>query len=530
MATLTAPHAAGRGAELAVADDDGETTWAELDERVNRIVNALRGAGLRAGDTLAVVAGNRREWIEVAMACAHGGWTYVPVNWHWVGDELAYVVADAGVTAVVVDHRYADTVGAALADERSADVRIVAGIVTGARPGALAPIESDARFVDYEALVRSASPDEPAEQRLGGPMFYTSGTTGRPKGVRGMLSGNTELTPDIMQLIAAGFSTYLPIPGRTLLCGPFYHSAQWAFSFLPMIGGSAVVMQHKYDSAGVLDLVDRHRITNVHLVPTQMKRLLDLPDDVKAAYDGSSMVAVWHGAAPCPPLVKRGLIEWWGPKITEYYGSTEGSIISTISADEWLAKGGSVGKPVDMVEVIVVDEHGERITEPNVEGTLYFRNKMGSDFAYHNDEAKTAAAHLEPGVFTTGDVGYLDADGYLWLSDRRIDMIISGGVNIYPAEIEGVLAAHPKVADVAVIGVPDDDYGESVKAIVQPADGIVPSDDLAAELVAMCREHLAGYKAPRSIDFIESLPRTGSGKLQKQPLRAPYWEGHDRRI
>jgi long-chain acyl-CoA synthetase len=314
-----------------------------------------------------------------------------------------------------------------------------------------------------------------------------------------------------------------------LLCGPVYHSAQWAFSFLPMIGGSSVVMQHKYDSAGVLDLIDRHGVTNVHLVPTQMKRLVDLPDDVKRGYDGTSLQVVWHGAAPCPPKVKQALIEWWGPKITEYYGSTEGSIISVISSEEWLAKGGSVGKPVTTVEVIVVDEAGTRVGVGQ-EGTLYFRNLMGMGFTYHKDEAKTAAAHLEPGVFTTGDVGYLDDDGYLWLSDRRIDMIISGGVNIYPAEIEGVLAVHPAVADVAVIGVPDDEFGEQVKAVVQVAEGVEPSDELSAELIAYCREHLAGYKSPKTVDYVAEIPRTGTGKIQKKPLRDPYWAGRDRRI
>jgi len=364
---------------------------------------------------------------------------------------------------------------------------------------------------------------------MGGPMFYTSGTTGRPKGVRGSLSGSTTMGPEIMQLIAAGFGRMLPIPGRTLLCGPVYHSAQWAFSFLPMIAGSSVVMQHRYDSAEALALIDQHGVTNVHLVPTQMKRLLDVPDDVKAAYDGSSLVTVWHGAAPCPPAVKRGLIDWWGPKITEYYGSTEGSVISTITSEEWLARGGSVGKPLDNFEVIVVgDDHQPApVGQP---GTLYFRNRMGTDFTYHNDEAKTAAAHLEPGVFTTGDVGYLDPDGYLWLSDRKIDMIISGGVNIYPAEIEGVLAAHPAVADVAVIGVPDDEFGENVKGIVEVAEGHTAGDALAAELIAHCRSLLAGYKAPKSIDFIESMPRTATGKIQKRPLREPYWAGLDRRV
>ena len=525
MAILTAEHARDRGATVALIDDRRSVTWSELDERVNRLVNALRSRGLTTGDTIAVVVGNQCEWFEMAQACAHGGWTYVPVNWHWVADELAYVFADAGAKAVVVEDRFDEAVSAALADPRGAAVEVVIGVHTPSDSA----LRNDTRFVDFETLLSGGDPTEPADQMLGGPMFYTSGTTGRPKGVRGMLSGGLAMTPDIMKLVAAGFSNFVPIPGRTLLCGPFYHSAQWAFSFLPMINGSAVVMQHKYDSAGVLDLIDRHQCTNVHLVPTQMKRLLDLPDDVRSSFTGSSLVVAWHGAAPCPPAVKRGIIEWWGPKVTEYYGSTEGSIISVIPADEWLRKGGSVGKPLDSVEVIVVDDEGNRVVGSG-EGTLYFRNKMGTDFTYHNDEEKTRSAHLEPGVFTTGDVGYIDDEGYLWLSDRKIDMIISGGVNIYPAEIEGVLAAHPSVEDVAVIGVPDDEFGESVKALVQVAEGVAPTDDLVAELIAHCRGLLAGYKAPRSIDFVAHIPRTGTGKIQKQPLRAPYWAGRERRI
>ncbi|MFM8564236.1 MAG: AMP-binding protein [Acidimicrobiia bacterium] len=525
MAVLTSAHVAERGGVAALVDEFREVSWSELDERVNRLVNGLRDAGLSTGDTVAVIVGNHCEYFELAMACAHGGWTYVPVNWHWVADELAYVFADAAAVAVFVDDRFAEATALALRDERSAGVSSVVGIRTGAD----SPLRSDPRFVEFESVVRTGSPDEPTDQMLGGPMFYTSGTTGRPKGVRGMLSGGSQMTPDIMKLVAAGFSNFLPIPGRTMLCGPFYHSAQWAFSYLPMIGGSSVVMQHKFDSAGMLELIDRYGCTNVHLVPTQMKRMLDLPDEVKRRFDGSSLTTVWHGAAPCPPAVKRGLIEWLGPKVTEYYGSTEGSIISTISATDWVAKGGSVGKPLETVEVIVVDDAGQRVA-PGAEGTLYFRNKMGTDFTYHNDEGKTAAAHLEPGVFTTGDVGYLDADGYLWLSDRKIDMIISGGVNIYPAEIEGVLAVHPAVEDVAVIGVPDEEFGESVKALVQLKDGIMVDESLSSELIAHCRGLLAGYKAPRSVDFVDGIPRTGTGKIQKAPLRAPYWEGHQRRI
>ena len=523
MALLTAALAAAHGNGEALIDATGATTWVALDERVNRLVNGLRARGLVVGDTVAIVVGNRREWFELAFACSHGGWTYVPVNWHWVADELAYVFEDAAPKAVFVDAQYADQVCRALDDARSAAVEIVVTI----DDSAVWP--ADDRVVDYESVIAHGDAADPAEQRMGGPMFYTSGTTGRPKGVRGSLSGGGGMGPEIMQLIAAGFGRFLPIPGRTLLCGPVYHSAQWAFSFLPMIAGSSVVMQHRYDSAEVLALIDRHGVTNVHLVPTQMKRLLDLPQDVKSAFNGTSLVTVWHGAAPCPPAVKRGLIEWWGPKITEYYGSTEGSVISTIGSDEWLAKGGSVGRPLDNFEVMVVGDDQQPMP-PGEPGTLYFRNRMGTDFSYHNDEVKTAAAHLEPGVFTTGDVGHLDADGFLWLSDRKIDMIISGGVNIYPAEIEGVLAAHPAVADVAVIGVPDDEFGESVKAVVQVEVGCEPSEALAAELIAHCRTLLAGYKAPRSVDFIEVIPRTATGKIQKRPLREVYWAGLDRRV
>tara|TARA_B100001029_G_C15062103_1_gene459426 strand:- start:4274 stop:5269 length:996 start_codon:yes stop_codon:yes gene_type:complete len=331
-----------------------------------------------------------------------------------------------------------------------------------------------------------------------------------------------------MQLVAAGFAAMLPVPGVTALCGPVYHSAQWAFSWLPMIAGSSVVMQHKFDPEGLLSMMEEYNATNVHLVPTQFKRLLDLPEDKKKNFKGESLETVLHGAAPCPPKIKTQMIEWFGEKITEYYGATEGGIISLISSQEWLERGGSLGKPLETIEAIVVDDSGSRCKNGE-EGTLYFRNLMGTDFEYHNAPEKTEAAHLEPGVFTFGDIGFLDEEGYLWLSDRKIDMIISGGVNIYPAEIEGVLGGHPAVKDVAVIGVPDDEFGEQVKAIVVPRDND-DLDSLGKQLVAYCRENLAGYKSPKSVDFLEELPRTGTGKIQKQPLREPYWKEEDRRI
>ncbi|MEM9134944.1 MAG: AMP-binding protein [Actinomycetota bacterium] len=517
---MTTGFADERPNELALADDADQRTFAELDERVNRTIHALRAAGLGHGDTIAIVSGNRIEWFEAALACANTGITHVPVNWHLVANEIAYIIADSGARAVLAGHRFAEEVGKALDDERCAGIELA--LVAGA--------PSDDRFTSFDEFVAGGDPAEPENQTFGGPMFYTSGTTGNPKGVRsGLTAVGPEATPDIWHLVGAGFSQMMTVPGITALCGPVYHSAQWAFSFLPMMAGSATVMQHKYDSAGLLELIDRHRATNVHLVPTQMKRLIDLPEEVKAGFDGSSLELVLHGAAPCPPAVKRSMIEWWGPKITEYYGSTEGSVITMIDSEQWLAKGGSVGPAMPTMEIMVVGENGD-LLGPNEDGTLYFRNLMGMEFEYHNAPEKTAQAFREPGVFTTGDVGRLDDDGFLWLSDRKIDMIISGGVNIYPAEIEQVLGGHPMVADVAVIGVPNEEYGEEVKAVLVVDDFDGDVDGLSATMAAFCREHLAGYKCPRSFDVVDALPRTGTGKVQKRKLREAYWADLDREI
>ncbi|MBW2286790.1 MAG: AMP-binding protein [Deltaproteobacteria bacterium] len=520
MSDIFRGYAADHGDEVALCDEFGETTWAQFDDRTNRLVNALRAAGLEAGDTFSLVAGNRREAFEAMAAASHGGWKFVPVNWHWVAEELAYVLANSDSRALLVDARFDDLAAETMAraDAPELALRVVFG---GPAPDG---------FADYEAVLAAASPDEPADQKLGGPMFYTSGTTGRPKGVVSSL-----LPPDApvaaMKLVGAAIIGMLGIPegGTTLLEGPVYHSAQWAFSYLPMLSGNSVVMRHKFDAAETLELIDRHRITNVHLVPTQFIRLLDVDPSVRAEFDGSSLVLVLHGAAPCPPQVKRQMIDWFGPIVMEYYGATEGAIISAIGAEDWLAKPGSLGKPLDHIEAIVVREDGSR-AGVGEEGQLYFRNKRGSDFEYHKDPEKTAAAHLEPGIFTFGDIGYLDEDDHLFMSDRKIDMVISGGVNIYPAEIEGVLVSHPAVADAAVFGVPHSEMGEEVKAAVELVQGCEPGNELAAELIAHCREHLAGYKAPRSIDFEAKLPRHPTGKLYKRLLRDPYWAASGRRI
>ena len=510
-----------KGSEIAVTDEYGSTTWKKFDNRVRRLINGLKSCGIGPGDTIAIMMGNRREYFEVFQAAAHLGVTYVPVNWHWVADELAYVLDDADVKALLVGSRFTDIALEALSDDRANKVDL--SIVVGGECDGL---------TDYEEFLASASTDDlpQDEQLLGGPMFYTSGTTGRPKGVRGSLSGGGEIPTEVMQLIGGSMANYVPVGGKSLLVGPVYHSAQWAFTFMPMINGSSVVMRHKFDGAETVKIIDSEEITNVHLVPTQFKRMLDADPNVKDSFSGASLEAVWHGAAPCPASWKRSMLEWFGPKVHEYYGSTEGAFISTIRADDWIQKGGSVGKPLETVEVIVVDDAGQRVAEPNTSGTLYFRNLMGTDFEYHKAPEKTAEAHLEPGVFTTGDIGYLDGDGYLWLSDRKIDMIISGGVNIYPAEIEAVIAEHDGVADVSVIGIPNEEFGEEIKAIIECSESFVGNDDFTREILLLCNNKLAGYKRPKSIDYVDELPRTGTGKILKRTLREPYWADHERNI
>jgi long-chain acyl-CoA synthetase len=504
MAELLAPIVARRGpAAPALVDERGTTTWGELDERANRLIHAFRAAGLGVGDTISLMARNRREWFEVYTAATHTGLTVVPVNWHWVADELAYVLDNSDSKALVAADALARSPG-------------VTTVVTIGR--------------DYEDLVASGSPDEPADQSTGGPMFYTSGTTGFPKGVRSTAS--TTGSPMSSSVGAAAVAQAVlgyPVDGVTLLVGPAYHSAQWAFSVLPLAVGSTIVMREGFDPAEALRLIEEHGVTNVHLVPTQFIRFLKLPDEVRASFDPSSLQVVMHGAAPCSMEVKRRMLEWWGPVITEYYGGTESGFLSFISGTDWLAKPGSVGVPVATMEVKILDDEGNE-QPPGTPGQIWTRSRLGGDFRYHKDDAKTAAAHRDGGLQSLGDIGYLDEDGYLFLSDRKIDMIISGGVNIYPAEIEGVLVTHPQVADAAVFGVPDDEFGEAVKAAVQLVDGAVPGDDLAADITAHCREHLAGYKVPRSVDFEAELPRTPTGKLYKRLLRDRYWEGTGRSL
>jgi len=518
MARLNAAQLASKGDDIAIIDDRGSITWRAFDQRVNRFLNGLRARGHEAGATVAVLCGNRCEFLEVTQALFHGGYLYPPISWHFTPFEAAHILDDSGSSVLVADddHLQLALDSIALA-ERPIDLIVLGDRATG-------------RGMAYEDLLAEASPAEPEQQSLGAVMMYTSGTTGRPRGVRSArmpLGGDIELG----ELAVHGYSSLFGIDtsGRTLVTAPMYHGGPYLFGLVPFAAGCSIVLRRRFDAAAVLRDIDELAITNAYFVPTHFTRLLRLPSELRARFSGSSLRSVWHTAAPCPPQVKRAMIDWWGPILHESYAASDAGVGTMISSGEWLEKPGSVGRASPFTEILIIDDDGNALAAGE-KGTVCFKNRLGGDVMYHNDELKTAQAHIAPGVVTVGDVGHLDRDGYLFLSDRKIDMIISGGVNIYPAEIEAHLMSHPSVLDVAVFGIPDDELGEQVKAAVLVADGVEPSSLLAATLTEYCRSSLAGYKVPRSFEFPGTFPRTETGKLFKRMLRDPYWKGLNRQI
>lgn len=495
---------------IAAVDPDGtEHTAGDLLARVNQLTSGLRELGLRPGDGIAALLPNSAAALEVYLAALQAGWYVTPVNWHFAAPEIAYIVRDCEARAFFVHERYG-AAGAAAADEAGVPA---AGRISYGRVAGFRPVEE----------VRAGQPAGlPPDRTAGTTMHYTSGTTGRPKGVRRPLSG---LDPDESAELTTALPQFFGIttgrPNVHLVTSPNYHTAVTVFGGSALHMGHTLVYMDSWDSGQALALVERYRVTNSHMVPTQFKRMLALPEETRQRYDLSSMRWLLHAAAPCPPGIKRAMLDWWGPCVYEYYAATEGG--GTIATpQDWLARPGTVGRPWPISEIMVADEQGKPCP-PGVPGTVYM--KMGlSEFVYKDDPAKTEANRLD-GYFTVGDVGYLDAGGFLFLCDRKSDMIISGGANIYPAEIEAEIIMHPQVADVAVFGVPDEEWGESVKAVVQPAPGATPGPELAASILASLDGRLARMKWPRSIDFTGELPRDPSGKLLKRRLRDPYWAG-----
>ena len=500
---------------IAAVEPDGTTHAAGgLLARVNQLTHALRERGLRPGDGLAVLVPNGIAALEVYLTALQSGWYLTPVNWHFTVPEIAYILRDSEAKAFFVHERFAAAgAGAAVAAGVPATGRICYGSVPG--------------FTPVERVREGQPASVPAGRVAGTTMHYTSGTTGRPKGVRRELSG---LEPEEAAELASALPQLFGItpgpPNVHLVTSPHYHTAVSVFGGAAFLMGHRLVYMDGWDAERALALVERYRVTNTHMVPTHFSRLLALPEDVRGRYDLSSMRWILHAAAPCPVGVKRAMLDWWGPRVYEYYAATEGG--GTLATPEdWLAKPGTVGKPWPVSEVMVTGEDGEPCP-PGVPGTVYLRSSV-TDFVCKGDPAKTEAARLR-GFFTVGDIGYLDEDGYLFLCDRKADVIISGGVNIYPAEIEGEIIMHPQVADVAVFGIPDQEWGESVAAVVQPEQGVAGGPELAASILAALDGRLARMKWPRRIDFTAALPRDPSGKLLKRRLRDPYWAGRDTAI
>jgi fatty-acyl-CoA synthase len=489
-------------------------TYRELDDNSARLASALHALGLRSGDVIALISDNSAEAFEVYWAALRSGLYITFVNWHLAPEEAAYILRDSGARVVIV----------------SAGVRAVAEPVVSLVPEVrhwYAFGREVAGYRSYPELLATAGP-RLTDQPRGSEMLYSSGTTGRPKGIKPRLvPGQVDEPGDpLVTLLASVFK--VTEDSVYLSPAPIYHTAplKWCAS-VQALGGTVVLME-RFDAEEALAAIERFRVTVTQMVPTMFVRMLQLPEQTRTAYDVSSLRVAVHAAAPCPPDVKDAMIAWWGPILVEYYGATEQHGTTVITTNEWQTKRGSVGKAA-MGVLHICDDDGRELPAGEV-GSIYFE-RDAAPFEYHNDPEKTTASRhpAHDNWCTVGDVGYLDEDGYLFLTDRKGFMIISGGVNIYPQEVENALAMHPKIFDVAVIGVPDAEMGERVKAVVKLREGVTPSDDLAAEIIAYVRDRIAHYKAPKSVDFVTELPRSATGKLMKRILIDRYTKASSER-
>ena len=479
-------------------------TFRELDERANRVAHALRAAGLQTADHIAVVMDNRLEFLDVLWGAMYAGLYYTPVNWHLAADEVAYIVEDCGASALVVAADATDAVGSLGRDSRRLQLALGGDV-----PG----------FDDFETVLAAQPTDPIADGAEGSWMFYSSGTTGRPKGIKPPTIGAPLGSPNGFSALVGGL--FGIGEGSVYLCpAPLYHSAPAGWSSTSQRLGATVVVMHQFDAVACLEAIERYRVTHVQFVPTHLVRILKLDEEVRGRFDLSSLQVIVHAAAPCPPDVKRGAIEFFGPILHEYYAGSEGGGFCYINSEDWLAHPGSVGRPL-LGAAHVTDEDGNEVPTGTA-GQVWFESE--NRFEYHGDKQKTAEAWNDRGWMTLGDVGYLDGEGYLYLTDRVSNMIISGGVNIYPRETEDVLIGHPAVHDVAVIGVPHPEMGESVRAVVQLAAPPDDPDATAEELREYCRARLSHFKCPKSVDFEAELPRHPTGKLYKRLLRDRYWK------
>ncbi|MFN3513713.1 MAG: AMP-binding protein [Phenylobacterium sp.] len=491
--------------KVAVYEASGRTrTFGALNANANRIVRRLREAGLGAGDAVALLCSNRAEFCEVLSAAMRAGMRITPVNWHLTADEIAYVVRDCQARALFAD---AGVPAAAAAAAQCPDLRVkvaIGGEIEGFEP--------------YDPTLAAFDGDDIADPSRGYTMLYTSGTTGRPKGV---------YKPD------APGPEFIPAYDRErdlhMCTGPAYHAAPLMGDVRrPLVNGVPLVFVDKWDSEGVLRTIAERRVTHSHFVPIMFQRLLALPPEVRAKYEVGSVKQITHGAAPCPPEVKHAMIEWFGPVLVEYYAGSEGGAGFRLDSHEWLKKPGSVGRRPTPQSARILDEAGAECP-PGVAGTIYMRLPEVGAFQYFNDPAKTAS-NRQGEYYTLGDIGYLDEDGYLFLTGRSAETIIAGGVNIYPQEIDNELIKHPDVEDSCTVGVPHEERGEEVRAVIQLKPGRTPSPELAQAILDYANANLARYKVPRKVDFVDELPRSQAGKILRNKVRASYWEGRARAI
>ncbi|GAO55844.1 AMP-binding protein [Novosphingobium sp. MD-1] len=493
-------------------------TGSTIDQRAAKVATGLAEMGIGAGDTVAILLRNDPVFFEISFGANLIGANVVPVNWHFRSEEALFVVGDSGAKVIVAHEDLLPILG----DRSSLSLPIlvcpVPQEVAKAYGSPVSTVDEWANWRDKHAEWRG----EPQITRFG--MIYTSGTTGKPKGVK-----REPADAEMARRMAALISTALGlVPGqtiRTVITGPIYHAAPNTYALVAGRVGELVVMQPRFDAEELLALIEHHRLTHVHLVPTMFVRLLKLPEEVRWKYDLSSLRFVAHGAAPCPPEIKQAMIAWWGPIIHEYYGGSETGGAVYHNSEEALRKPGTVGRAMDGCAIRILDDEGNEIPA-GTPGHVYIRSTSFPDFTYHGRDADRHAVEQE-GFITIGDIGFLDEDGYLFLCDRANDMIISGGVNIYPAEIEAVLLSHPGIADAAVFGVPDAEFGEAVCAAIQHADIGGPD---AWEVRAFVRSKLAAFKAPRHVEFHSTLPREDSGKILRRLLKEPHWAGTGRSI
>lgn len=490
-------------------------TYGQLAAAAHRVANALRSAGLRDGDVVAYALPNDVDAVIWQLATNEIGLRYLSLNPALSADEFTSIFEHSGA-AVLVTHvdyfeRFAGTACTAI------KLRVIVGAGDATVPG----------YVCDADLVANQPSSPPADRRLGDPIFYSSGTTGKPKCIMRPLSdSDPSEAANAMSVFGRAFQ-FLPFDGVHLVSAGMHHGGCQGFYLGALNVGQALAIMGRFDAEQTLKMIEKHSVTTAYMVPTQFVRMLKLPPELRNRYDLSSLKSVVHSAAPCPLQVKKDMMSWWGPVLWETYGGTEGP--ATIAKPHrWLEKPGTVGRAVRGVRVRIIDDDGNELPTNQI-GNVYIEPVDGGRFEYRNDPELTASV-FRGGAFTLGDVGYLDDDGYLFICDRAKDMIISGGVNIYPAEVEGVLSGHPSVADAAVVGIPDSEWGEQVKAVVQVVDGTEPTPELAEELVDFCRARLAGFKCPRSVDFEPQLPRTDSGKLLKRYIRDRYWVRAGRQV